>query len=337
MTKRFLLTGGRQRSKGADAELHRCDAAVLLELDVDTQKVEPRLLYESPADVLADDDATIVFKAGHTTEEYLYLCTTTEVLICDIHDVGTVKHRVTHPYFNDVHHVRPGLEDGRLIVVSTGLDAAFEVDWDGEVVNEWPAIYETIWDRFDRNTDYRKVLSTKPHHSHPNFAFYVDGHLFLNRCRQRDCIPVTGDVPPFGYRDLGAIGHDGVIADGKVLVTSVNGKIAEFDAASRERLRAVDLNDFATDDRPLGWCRGIAVLEDGSWLVGFSRLRPTRWRENLSWVKHRVTGAGALPKAPTRVACYDPDEGRLKWEVNLEDHDMGEIFSILPRPSTETT
>lgn len=324
---RFVLTGGRQRS-GATDTTRMCDAAVVLELDTDDRSVRTRLLYESPADVRAGADASVLFKSGHATAEHVYLCTTTEVLVCDAADLDRVVHYVSLPCFNDVHHVRPAATAGNLVVVSTGVDTVYEIDPAGAVHSAWPVV-DGAAEAYDPSVDYRRVLSTKPHLSHPNHVFYRGDQLFVNRCHQRDFVDVETLGQRIDYGDLGAVGHDGVVTGDRVHLTSVNGFVAELDLPSGDRLRTLDLNEATKASRPLGWCRGIAVVDDASWLVGFTRIRPTRWRENLSWVKSRVTDSSG-PKLPTRVACYDPNEGRLRWELDLEEHGMGELFSILP-------
>lgn len=325
---RFLLTGGRSRARGADAD-HQCDAGMVVELDTETRSVEVRFVYESPDEVRAEADASIVFKAGHVVDGRLYLCTTTEVLVTPLDDVGRVERYVSHPWFNDVHHVRPGVDPADLLVVSTGLDAVLRVDPTGDVADAWPVIDDDLWTRFDPDTDYRRVLSTKPHRSHPNHV-YVDGdRVVVNRCHQRDAVTVDDRAVVIDYGALDAVGHDGVIVGEHVFFTSVNGRVAVFDRSTGTHRTTLDLDAITASDRPLGWCRGVAPIDPHRWLVGFSRMRPTRWEENVSWAKAKLRGRGG-PKAPTRVACYDPTADALRWEVDLEPIGMAEIFSILP-------
>ncbi|MDC0434926.1 hypothetical protein OAM69_04725 [bacterium] len=86
--------------------------------------------------------------------------------------------------FNDVHHVVP-TEHKTLLVVSTGLDLVVEIDMTGKIVREWFTIESSDWSRFSRSTNYRKVLSIKPHHSHPNFVLQHDGQVWAARFEQK--------------------------------------------------------------------------------------------------------------------------------------------------------
>lgn len=75
---------------------------------------------------------------------------------------------------------------------------------------------------------------------------------------------------------------------------------------------------------PLGWCRGIKVLDDDKVVVGFTRIRPTLKKApdgNRVW-------EGQYGVLPTRIACYDLKKGKLLWEQQLEDHGMNAIYSI---------
>ncbi len=67
-----------------------------------------------------------------------------------------------------------------------------EVTPEGEILREWSVIGEDTWARFSRQIDYRKVPTTKPHRSHPNFAFLLEGDIWTTRCDQKDAICLTG-------------------------------------------------------------------------------------------------------------------------------------------------
>jgi hypothetical protein len=78
----------------------------------------------------------------------------------------------------------------------------------------------------------------------------------------------------------------------------------------------------------IGWCRGLTILNESQIIVGFSRLRPTKWRENIRWVK-RQFGRRAGTR-PTRIALYDLQSSSVSWEYNMEKLGMDAIFSIHP-------
>jgi hypothetical protein len=66
------------------------------------------------------------------------------------------------------------------------------------------------------------------------------------------------------------------------------------------------------------------VTENKCW-IGFSRLRPTRLEENLSWVRH-----GFRDKyLPTRITLYDFEQNAVLDNLNVEPYGLHAIFSIL--------
>jgi hypothetical protein len=127
-----------------------------------------------------------LFKAGTLHGDRLFLCTQTEVLVYSYPDMTQVRY-LSLPCFNDLHHVRPGQGDS-VLVVSTGLDMVFEIDRDDRIVREWTIVDGSGWERFDRDTDYRTWPTTKPHFSHPNYVFDLDGDPWVTRFKHRDAI-----------------------------------------------------------------------------------------------------------------------------------------------------
>src|SRR4030095_9690570 len=95
--------------------------------------------------------------------------------------------------------------------------------------------------------------------------------------------------------------------------------------------RCCDLNMMYDGSRSLGWARGLEVLDEDHIVVGFSRLRPTKWKQNIQWVKNQLGGT-ASAVFPTRIAMFDIRRGRLCWEVNLEPAGMNAVFSIHRAP-----
>ena len=62
----------------------------------------------------------------------------------------------------------------------------------------------------------------------------------------------------------------------------------------------------------------------------FSRLRQSKFRENVQWVKFQIRQRESAGKLPTRVALYDLAAERLVWDINMEEHQCNAVFSILP-------
>ncbi len=323
---RYYITGGRQRPSRLRTrdEWHAYEKAVLLELDTDTGARRTVLEYESPPGRRPDEQPSFVFKAGSWDGEHLLLCTQTEVVVFDPAARRVVR-TVSHPWFNDVHHVQR--INGRLHVVSTGLDALLVFDEDDAGVAEvHSATGADPWERFDRDTDYRRVATTKPHRAHPNYVFEADGAVWVTRFEQRDAIRVGGGAgsPRLSEDPV----HDGVLHEGQVWFTVVSGEVVATDPVGGEVRARYALKPMgAGDDRPLGWCRGICAEAD-HFLLGFSHLRPTAIKQNLSWLRKPL---GKRPEpAPTRVDAYDLVGGRRLASWELQSAGISSIFSILP-------
>jgi hypothetical protein len=80
-------------------------------------------------------------------------------------------------------------------------------------------------------------------------------------------------------------------------------------------------------EESLGYCRGVLLVDERFVWVGFSRLRPTKFRQNLNWVRH--------PKRnhrPSHLALYDLQSGTCLQEIETEPHGIGVVFSIFQCP-----
>ena len=142
--------------------------------------------------------------------------------------------------FNDLHHVVPD-SSGNLLVTSTGLEMVVRVTPDGEILDQWNVLGEDPWEKFSRDTDYRKVDSTKPHRSHPNFAFELDGNIWATRFYQRDAVCLSD---PSKRIDIGVQApHDGLVRNGSIHFTTVDGHIV---IVSRHSLLVEKIIDLKT-------------------------------------------------------------------------------------------
>lgn len=322
----YFITGGRQRTARLRTreEWHAYEKAVLIHLDDETGEARCVLAHESPPGRRPEKNPSFVFKAGSWDGEHLLLCTQTEIVIFDPHTESVVR-TISHPWMNDVHHVTR--IDGRLHVVSTGLDALLVFDEDdAEIVEVHSATGAPPWGRFDKQTDYRLVATTKPHQAHPNYVYHHNGARWISRFEQRDTLRIDGEAATLRLADDPV--HDGVPLGEDVWFTVVSGAVIAAQPG-QQRVRArYDLNAFETGPpRPLGWCRGIH-LEPERTLLGFSRLRPTLLKQNLSWLRKPL---GKLPEPhPTRIVAYDLDAGRKLKTWSLEGVGISSIFSILP-------
>jgi hypothetical protein len=325
MSETLWIVGGEQRGTPHWTREWRLYRKALV-VKVEDGRIQRVLEYESPPEHCPDVPC-IVFKAASIEGNRAYLCTQTEILVCDFPSFA-IRNIISLPFFNDVHHVAVA-PDGRLFVAVTGLDAVAELEPDGKPVRLVSVIGGSVWDRFSPKVDYRKVPTTKPHMAHPNFVFFLDGAPWVTRFEQRDAVPLDGKTNGRGIFQLGEEpGHDGHIIDEKIYFTTVNGSILRFDLASGQHQR-FDLNGIGSSyhDRPLGWCRGILPLADKAW-IGFSRIRYTTLRHNLDWIRRGFRQAERHPPAPTRIACYDLGSRKLLDEIDLEGQGMNTVFSI---------
>lgn len=321
---RLYLLGGKQRKLllKSEEEWNLYESALILELDTVSGDVRTCVEYKTRSDARAHEQSSSLFKSGTLVGDVLYACTNTEILVFKLPQFELVNY-VSLPCFNDVHHVTPS-RDGSVLVVSTGLDMVVRLTPQGQVIEQWSVLGGTPWVRFSREIDYRKVATTKPHQSHPNFAFELGGDVWVTRLRQRDaiCLTDTGKRIDIALESP----HDGLVYGRDIYFTLVDGRLA---VASTATLTVHRVSDFKTMDDPnalLGWCRGVLPLADDKFWVGFTRVRKTRFTENVLWIKG-VLREGML-EDPTHIALYDVRLGRCLQRFDLEPHGMNIIFSI---------
>jgi hypothetical protein len=322
----LYVAGGQQRSlrpltAGLDG-WYEYQKGVIIELDTSTGKGSVMVEYVSPPEARPVEDPAILFKSGTIVGDLLYLTTQTEVVVYRVPSFERVAY-VSLPLFNDVHHVKPTPE-GNLLIANTGLDMVVEATTSGDVVRLWNVLGEDPWQRFSRETDYRLVKTTKPHLAHPNHVFHIGDEPWATRFEQRDAISL---LDPSRRIDIGLERvHDGVVNDGRVYFTTVNGQVAIADIASLKVIEVIDLTASHPDDMLLGWARGMLIDGDYLW-VGFSRIRPTKIRENVGWVLR-----GLKRDFGTHVGCYDLRNRQSVAQVNVEPYGLSAIFGIFPAP-----
>jgi len=324
---KLYISGGRQRSPifRKLEEWQSSVQALLIELDSERNESKPRVEYVSSPDVCADHMPAMLFKSASLYGSTLYLCTSTEVMAYRLPDFSLV-HYISLPFFNDLHHVSP-TGRGTMLVAITGLDMVVELTPTGEILREWSVLGGDPWLRFSRDVDYRKVASTKPHHSHPNYVFELDDEVWVTRLQQRDAICLSRPGPPIDI----AVGqpHDGCVYGDRIYFTTVNGHIAIANRKSLKIEEIVDLNSMSgRTGQALGWCRGILPIDERWVWVGFTRIRPTKFLENVAWIRH----AGSERHKPSHLAIYDLKSRKCEQEIELEPHGLGVVFSILPVP-----
>lgn len=289
------------------------------------QAIRTAATYQSPPHLCPPSDPSFIFKAASLANDKLYVCTQTEILIYRISDLK-ILHHISHPLFNDLHHVFP-LSEETFLVAITGLDMVVEVDLAGCILRSWDVLEGSPSSRISSNVDYRRIPTTKPHRSHPNHLFVLENQIWVTRFIQRDAICLTDRDNRI---DIGiGFPHDGIINDNRVYFTTVEGYVVVSCPDNQKNTDVFDLNEITPSAAPLGWCRGIKLVGEGQIIVGFSRFRPTKWQLGIDFIKSSLNSSWERCPSPTRLACYDLRKKRLEWEFSLEDYKMNAVFSIL--------
>ncbi|MEP7112653.1 MAG: hypothetical protein ABI862_05270 [Ilumatobacteraceae bacterium] len=322
-THPLYVVGGRQRSDRAllDTADSWYGYGLAVILKIDGAGVTTAFEYTSRPGSCGPQDA-VLFKSATVVGDRFYGCTQTEVLVLSLPDFTEIAY-ISLPIFNDVHHVRP-TQSGTLLVAISGLELVVEVTLEGEVLREWNVLGEDTWAVRRRNIDYRTGADLKPHRAHPNYLFFVDGEPFVTRFEMRDAISLND--PERRISIGGERVHDGVTHDGLIYFTTVDGCIVIVDSSTlqvveRHKLGRIPSGRDEGDGR-LGWCRSVHI--DGEWCwVGFSRIRPTRLRQTVSWVR-----AGGTQEAPTRISRYRLADWKCDAEINLEPFGLNAVFTV---------
>lgn len=322
----FYVVGGRLRGTVFRKleEWQSCELALVIELDPSKNESRPCVEYHSPPEVCPPDLPAILFKSATLSGNRLYTCTSTEILVYEVPSFR-LEHYISLPCFNDLHHAYPTRE-GTILVAVTGLDMVVEVTPEGKLLREWSAIGEDPWARFSRQTDYRLVPTTKPHLAHPNHVFELNGEIWVTRFHQHDAICLTNPGPRI---DIPAPRpHDGYVVGDRIYFTTVDGHVMIANAKTLKVEQAIDLNQMSENPgQVLGWCRGVLPVDERRVWVGFTRVRPTKFVENVAWIKH-----GGSRHRPSHIALYDLERKTCEQEIALEPHGIGVVFSLLPIP-----
>lgn len=298
---------------------------VILEVDPAHQAVEVRKEYVSPKHVIPNENPSVSFTAASIVNNQMYVGTQTEILAYALPSFKQTDY-LSLPCFNDIHHVRP-TKNGNFLIVNTGLDMVLEATLQGDIVKEWNVLGKNPWHRFTKSMDYRKVSTTKPHESHPNYVFTIGQDIWVTRCHQKDAVNLTkpGEKINIGRQLV----HDGVVVDDRVYFTQVDGHVVVADTHSHQLVNDYDLNKMTNTNHPLGWCRGLKIVNDHQIIVGFTRVRPSK----KVTADGKVEWKGGYGVLPTRIACYDLRAERLMWEQALEEFGVNAVYSIHAKPS----
>jgi hypothetical protein len=325
--KSLIVVGGRQRKNALDLNEWRAyETAIIAVVDTTTGKAEIVVEYQSPPEVCTENHPAIVFKAGDRRKDRLLVCTQTELIEFNCTN-WQIIHYVTHPWLNDVHHVCYG-DENSLMVANTGLDLVLKMDRTGTILKSWNAGKSSTWNRFDQSVDYRRVATTKPHEAHVNFVFRADDFWWSTRFNNQDAMRL--DDSSIRLKIPTGNPHEGLVTSEGVYFSTTNGTIVGFDADTRIEIARYNLNRRPESSQILGWCRGMYFDKPDLVWIGFSRIRPTRIRKNLSWIKQGFRHLGTYGTLPTRIALYDLNREELLREVVLERIGLNAVFGIYP-------
>lgn len=319
----LYIVGGKQKEARSvtdhDPNWYSYSSGLVLRVDTESENVT--VCHEhvaKPGTCLPGDP--VLFKSGSIHNNQIYLCSQTEVMVFDLPDFQPAIH-ISLPFFNDVHHVIAGA-DNSLVVANTGLEMVVNLSKTGEVLNAWNVLSDDEpWANYDKAVDYRMGVSTKPHRGHPNYVFILDNEIWATRFEKKDAVCVTDRSKKILVETERV--HDGLVHNDEIYFTTVDGHVVIVDGKTLRKNRVINLNDGHPPNTLLGWCRGLLVNDDYIW-VGFSRIRPTKFRNALSWIR-----TGFQKSAPTHIGCYSLKTGKCIQEINLEPYGLNAVFSVL--------
>ncbi|GGD75338.1 hypothetical protein [Lacimicrobium alkaliphilum] len=323
---KVLITGAGLRPNGfelGDGKYY--EKSIMVSLDLSTGHFTEVLSKKEGGAHYPDEHPNLQYTAACLEGDVLWLPTDTEIYKYSLPDLE-IQAVFSHPCFQNVHSVHVFGDD--LAVTSTGLDNVVLLDKrSGKVQGILNTEGLDPWHRFSPTTDYRKVHSTKPHHSHPNYVFKLEGKLWVTRCTQGDAVCLSDVNDSIDISDGGAISvHDGLWWGDKLVFTRVDGTLVVCEPETRTVTEKHDPFK-AHRNRPNGWCRGLLIEED-IFYIGFSKLRKTNFKSKLKYLSkgnfRYSSGNNSI------VVAYDM---RNKQVLSIHEAPEGmidAIYGILP-------
>lgn len=319
--KLFVSMGVRTSSPLVYGVTNTCEKGALILLDFETGETLRTFEYITPPPYFSPRN-DMQLTAGSICNDHFIVPTDTEILFINLRTFKLDK-CITLPSFNDLHYAT--VYNNNIYVANTGLDMIQVLDFDGNTIEELNAVDEPTWNRFSKDTDYRKVESTKPHKAHCNFVFFTpNGNRWITRLLQKDAICIDDPSKVIDLNVSHGGPHDGRVIGDYIYFTITDGYIVVVNANTFIREYVLDLaaiHSKMSFGRPiLGWCRGIEVNETNLF-VGFTKLRKSKSREYIRWIKHVGNSM------ESRIAQYSLSEKKLIKEVEL-NYRAASIYSI---------
>ena len=281
------------------------------------------------------------FNGGSFQEDLFFTCTHNEVVVYTYNSGLKLAYTFSRPTFTDLHHVH--CEKDRLLVVNTGLEIIEEVDMKGNLIHQY-MMADDVCERYDLTQDYRRIASTKPHTSHPNWITHLGNQYLVTMLQTRTVVELETRktmISGFPHKI-----HDGVLYNGCLYYTTTNGHIVEVDVDTLNINHVYSTYPLFGRVQP-GWCRGLYPLGNFHFLVGYTRFRKTYspgFKPNL-WERTRVFAKDSLkrllgrpapsidPRMDSHIAEIDIKSGRL-----IKDYVLGTpcmtIYGIYPLNDT---
>ena len=305
-------------ARGMPREGHIFILARIEILDWDKKECVQAIEYTSPPENLGEG-CSVRFTAGCPHRGKWYQTSSTELVMYNVAD-WSVEKVFSHPSFHDLHGI--AVTDDEMVIVNTGLEMLQFLNRDGEIIRELNLASVPTWERFDRNTDYRRVISTKPHEIHVNHAVKIDGQWWATRCLKQDAINI---VNPEDRIDIGVGNpHDGIIRGDFIYFTTTNAHLVVANVATRKVEEIIDLNKLSRKGATFGWCRGLEVDGDEAF-VGFTRLRPSKWSGVFRTAKEIVKGR----KRKTHIQRVNIKRKELVDSYEYETNGSSAIFTLM--------
>lgn len=325
-TRRLLISGACLRPNGFElGEGKYYNRATLVSLDLDTGLFEERLSKTEGGKHYPSTHPNLQFTAGCLDGEVLWLPTDTEILQYRLPGFELLK-CISHPCFHNIHSVHVVGE--QLAVTSTGLDNVVIVDkHTGNIERIINTEGKDPWHRFDAETDYRLQHSTRPHDSHPNYVFELDGKLWVTRCTQEDAVcleDVTRRIDITYSADIAV--HDGLWWGETLVFTRVDGLLVLWDASGQGVIENHDPFENIRN-RPLGWCRGL-YIEGDLFYIGYSRLRKTKLTSKLKYLTSGNFRYGS--GSSSLVVAYNMASKKVERIYESPDGMIDAVYGILP-------
>lgn len=327
---KLLVSGGCLRANGFElGEGKYYGRAVLAALDLESG---------SFTELLSKSDGGEHYPAEHPNQQFTAACLDDDDILWLPTDTEVLKYQLpelellacfSHPSFHNIHSVQ--VFGDQLGVTSTGLDNIVLLNKHTGVIDQ---IINTQgkdpWHRFEPNKDYRLVHSTRPHNSHPNYMFMLEGRLWVTRCSTEDavCLDDVNDRIDLGEgEDISA--HDGLWWEDLLVFTRVDGKLILCDPTQRKVMENHDPFRLHRN-RPKGWCRGLYISGD-MFYIGFSRLRKTNLTSKLRFLSQGNFKYGAGNNA--LVVAYNMRLQKVERVYETPEGMIDAIYGVLPYDS----